>query len=115
MEDGESRSRGDVVAKATKLSKSVIKEAAFRPNEGFEKGSETKSETMQFDGKADGKMLAVTRLKKTSCKTELMDQIGVGLRSVYDDVLAQPVPDRFFDLLRQLECSASAQSKKDAP
>lgn len=47
-------------------------------------------------------------------KVEIADQIGLGLRNVYDDVLSQPVPDRFFDLLRQLESVGGPQLKKDA-
>lgn len=43
----------------------------------------------------------------------LVDQIGLSLRTAYNDVLAQPVPDRFFDLLRQLE-TAGPRGKKDA-
>ncbi|MEL6736355.1 MAG: NepR family anti-sigma factor [Pseudomonadota bacterium] len=30
------------------------------------------------------------------------EQIGAKLRRVYEDVAAEPVPDRFADLLRQL-------------
>ncbi len=43
------------------------------------------------------------RVKKTSGKTEVSDQIGRQLRSVYNDILAQPVPDRFLDLLKDLD------------
>ena len=43
------------------------------------------------------------RVKKTSEKTEVSDQIGRQLRSVYNDILAQPVPDRFLDLLKDLD------------
>ncbi|MGH6811852.1 MAG: NepR family anti-sigma factor [Methylocella sp.] len=50
--------------------------------------------------------------KKPASKSEIADQIGVHLRSVYDDVLAQPVPGRFLELLRQLE-SASSRFSKD--
>ena len=43
------------------------------------------------------------RVKKTTTKPEISDQIGRQLRSVYNDVLAQPVPDRFLDLLKDLD------------
>jgi len=33
----------------------------------------------------------------------LTDEIGKSLRMVYDDIVAQPVPDRFLDLLKELE------------
>jgi hypothetical protein len=36
-------------------------------------------------------------------KPELGEQIGRQLRSLYNDVLAQPVPDRFLDLLQTLD------------
>ncbi len=41
--------------------------------------------------------------KKTGDKQAIGEQIGRQLRSVYNDVLAEPVPDRFLDLLRTLE------------
>ncbi len=43
------------------------------------------------------------RVKKTTSKPEISDQIGRQLRSVYNDILAQPVPDRFLDLLKKLD------------
>ncbi len=43
------------------------------------------------------------RVKKTTTKPEISDQIGRQLRSVYNDILAQPVPDRFLDLLKNLD------------
>ncbi len=52
-------------------------------------------------------------LKKTPAKSEIADQIGLHLRSVYDDILAQPVPGRFLDLLRQLESASEVRSTKD--
>src|SRR5208282_2509315 len=52
-------------------------------------------------------------MKKTSAKSEIADQIGLHLRSVYDDILAQPVPGRFLELLRKLENSSEVRSTKD--
>jgi Anti-sigma factor NepR len=46
---------------------------------------------------------ASMRGKKPAEKQAIGEQIGRQLRSVYNDVLAQPVPDRFLDLLRELE------------
>lgn len=34
---------------------------------------------------------------------EFQDAIGKELRHIYDDVVAQPIPDRFLNLLNQLE------------
>jgi hypothetical protein len=51
--------------------------------------------------------------KKPASKSGIADQIGLHLRSVYDDVLAQPVPGRFLELLRQLESASSARVSKD--
>jgi len=51
--------------------------------------------------------------KKRASKSEIADQIGLHLRSVYDDVLAQPVPGRFLELLRQLESASSSRLSKD--
>src|SRR5205807_6928272 len=53
------------------------------------------------------------RAKKLALKSEIAEQIGLHLRSVYDDVLAQPVPGRFLELLRQLESASSSRLTKD--
>jgi hypothetical protein len=39
-------------------------------------------------------------------KGDLGEQIAAPLRNLYDDILSQPVPDRFLDLLSQLETSS---------
>ena len=58
-----------------------------------------------------------TKTKKTEKKTEKMnhapappeiyDLIGQRLRNFYDEVAQQPVPDRFVELLNQLEAKSS--------
>jgi Anti-sigma factor NepR len=45
--------------------------------------------------------------KKKSSESVLTDQIGPHLRSLYDNVLMQPVPGRFRELLRELEGPSS--------
>ncbi len=40
--------------------------------------------------------------------------IGGRLRAMYDSVLREPVPDRFLDLLRQLDTKMSAPSDEPA-
>ncbi len=52
-------------------------------------------------------------LRKPASKSDIADQIGMHLRSIYDDVLAQPVPGRFLDLLQQLECTSGTRLRKD--
>lgn len=52
-------------------------------------------------------------VKKSACKAGVADQIGVHLRSIYDDILAQPVPARFLDLLQKLESTSSGRPGKD--
>lgn len=44
-------------------------------------------------------------------KADVGAQIGFQLRNLYDDVLNQPVPDRFLDLLSQLETSSGSSLK----
>jgi hypothetical protein len=51
--------------------------------------------------------------RKAASKSDIADQIGMHLRSIYDDVLAQPVPGRFLDLLQQLECASGTRLSKD--
>jgi hypothetical protein len=42
------------------------------------------------------------KLHKDQPKLPIEDHIGQQLKAVYDDVLAQPIPDRFVELLTQL-------------
>jgi len=93
----------------TKLTKSSVK--VIKAVEVQSKGDEPQSEVIGF---VDGNILSVSRLCKSKTKAEVADQIGRGLRGVYNDVLSQPVPDRFLDLLRRLEGAQSGQLKKDA-
>lgn len=70
---------------------------------------------MVEDGKKTAKTIRST--DKTEKKTEKMnhapnqpeiyDLIGQRLRSFYDEVAQQPVPDRFVELLNQLEAKSS--------
>lgn len=47
---------------------------------------------------------------------EFQDAIGKELRNLYDDVVAQPVPDRFLNLLNQLETNVlSSPATSSAP
>ena len=41
-------------------------------------------------------------------ETDLQSQIGQQLRAVYDTVLSQPVPDRFVELLNELDTKTGA-------
>ena len=54
------------------------------------------------------------RVKKTASKPEIADQIGRHLRSVYNDVLVQPIPDRFLELLKDLDSIPPQQDEKKA-
>lgn len=106
---GNSENRGK--SAATKSSAAAIRASAIRTCEicGTDSGGTTLAEF------AEGAIGGVSRSRKAGGRGEVADQIGLGLRTVYDDVLSQPVPDRFFDLLRQLERVGGSQAKKDAP
>ncbi len=45
---------------------------------------------------------------KSGLNAEIQSRIGHQLRAMYDDVIKQGVPDRFADLIRQLDSSAAA-------
>lgn len=42
---------------------------------------------------------------------QVSDLIGRRLRSYYDEIAKQPVPDRFLDLLQQLESTEASKRK----
>ncbi|WP_036255358.1 NepR family anti-sigma factor [Methylocapsa acidiphila] len=109
MKDKESQSNGGQVTKATKSGGTI--------NKGIESLADAalgeKCPSMQLQEAEGANALTSPRAKRGVPKNDITEQIGLGLRSVYEDVLAQPVPDRFFELLRQLE-TAGAHSKKGA-
>jgi hypothetical protein len=55
--------------------------------------------------------LAAARVRAAVPKPEIIDQIGLRLRGVYNDVLMQPIPERFIDLLGQLEAGCGAHQE----
>ena len=60
--------------------------------------------------KATDTMIERTRsVSATSGKPPVYDMIGKRLRDYFDEVAAQPVPDRFLDLLKQLDSKTSAK------
>ena len=59
---------------------------------------------MTDNRKKEGRKEATTRL---SSKPEVSDLIGQRLKKFYNEVAEQPVPDRFLDLLSQLEAASS--------
>lgn len=54
-------------------------------------------------------------LKEAQSKPgDIADQIAQHLRSMYEDVLKQPVPERFLELLRELEKTSAPRLSKDS-
>ncbi|HTV34586.1 MAG TPA: NepR family anti-sigma factor [Methylocella sp.] len=83
-----------------------VKEAGIKSFEGPDPAAAPCSKTPQKDKECGS--------KKSGAEADITDQIGVHLRSVYDDILAQPVPGRFFELLRQLEKDSAVQASKES-
>ena len=48
-----------------------------------------------------------------SVQMQVQDHIGRQMRAVYDDLLSQPVPDRFLELLQQLDDTGKPEGKTD--
>jgi Anti-sigma factor NepR len=49
----------------------------------------------------------IEKMIHPSTKPEVADLIGQKLRTFYDDIAKQPVPDRFVELLNQLEAAST--------
>lgn len=47
----------------------------------------------------------------SKARPEVSDLIAERLRSFYDDVAKQPVPDRFLDLLNELQATSALEKK----
>lgn len=52
--------------------------------------------------------------KKPKLDDLAVSQIGRKLRAQFDEVLSEPIPDRFVDLLNKLEASEKKPSKDNA-
>ncbi len=50
--------------------------------------------------------------KQGGLNAEIQSRIGHQLRAMYDDVVRQGVPDRFAELIRQLDAPAAGLDKK---
>lgn len=51
------------------------------------------------------------KMQQSLAKPEVSDLIAARLRSFYDDVSKQPVPDRFIELLNKLQASQPPEKK----
>lgn len=51
------------------------------------------------------------QMHPTLARPEVSDLIGERLRNFYEEVAKQPVPDRFVDLLKQLEAAGSPEEE----
>lgn len=62
------------------------------------------------------KLKSAPQTSNSPQKSTFASQIGESLQNAYNDILQQPVPDRFLELLRQLESGQTKtlpESKKD--
>lgn len=109
MKDDENRGKG--VGRGMKTSKLGEHPGAILAPASFDRSSRECGDDPREP--AGLEVQGVARPRHPAAKSDLADQIGVRLRGVYDDVLAQPVPDRFLELLRELETTACARAKKD--
>ncbi len=105
-QDGK-QNKGAPVTKPINLKPRNVASASRRsdqPQSDENKRSEPSapSSHQETKGLAGVSMLPVSRRKQTP-GPEIVEQIGHRLTSVYNSVLAQPIPDRFLDLLAQLE------------
>ena len=55
-----------------------------------------------------GQAMKDAKPKQGGLNSEIQSRIGHQLRAMYDDVVRQGVPDRFADLIRQLDSPGAA-------
>jgi hypothetical protein len=83
--------------------------------------SKPRSSPPLADPRAEAEIMQLTpRKRKPAAPPEVIVQIGQQLGKVYKDILEQPVPDRFLDLLQALETGTQPapkcqQGRADAP
>jgi len=52
---------------------------------------------------------------KAEAPNDVGEQIGEQLRGLYDDILNQPIPDRFLELLNRLESDPISPTRSKTP
>jgi hypothetical protein len=60
------------------------------------------------------KMLSANNSGRGGLTREVQAKIGPQLRSIYNDVVDQGVPDRFVELLNKMDAATKDKSDKDA-
>ena len=63
------------------------------------------------DGRTSQLSKKQNQMHKTLARPEVSDLIGERLRTFYEEVAKQPVPDRFVDLLKQLDAASPSEKK----
>ncbi len=69
-----------------------------------EDGNKTAKPNKKTSDKTEKK---IEKMNHAPNQPEIYDLIGQRLRNFYDEVAQQPVPDRFVELLNQLEAKSS--------
>ena len=75
-------------------------------------GSDMPEENRRHGPRAGAKATAAAK-RAAPKPVDIGDQISQHLRGIYDDVLNQPVPGRFLELLQQLESTPATRPGKD--
>jgi hypothetical protein len=78
--------------------------------------NDSKKDTSGPGSMRDRKTEGEPRSATSPSNSDVATMIGESLQNVYNDILQQPVPDRFLDLLRQLETGETkplSSSKKE--
>jgi hypothetical protein len=56
-----------------------------------------------------------SKSRRDAAPNKVGEEIGAHLRNIYNDVLEQPVPERFIELLNQLETGTISPARPNAP
>lgn len=116
MNQDENLYRGAAVTKPIEIkTKNTVSSTSGRIEKLRAKTRDTNGDT-QFS--AEVSVLPVGRKAKGPPNPEMADLIGHRLASIYNSVVSQPVPERFLDLLAQLEAGeheaqAATPTKKE--
>jgi hypothetical protein len=117
MDHDEEQYKAATVTKPIELkpkaaSSSGLRRAEIHEPKAFKSsGDGNLSSPEQQRGLAAVSILPVSRRRKPGPRPEVVEQIGHRLASIYNEVLSQPIPDRFLDLLSELEAGESPPKK----
>jgi hypothetical protein len=111
MDDSVHKKQGAARARAVSTRSHDAIPTGRRAGEDGQRPAQTTAAVVSLSNGRKARPRAAVR--KDGAPANVEGHIGKQLKAVYDDVLNQPIPDRFLDLLSQLESKTGSKQSGD--